>query len=80
MTFHQIFTLDVNPRGFLKPLFLLLLLMLSTLKLIDVLNLPFVNEIEYLLAYLAYYYVFQFSINKEKSSRMTDHIYLSMPT
>lgn len=56
MTFHQIFTLDVNPRGFLKPLFLLLLLMLSTLKLIDVLNLPFVNEIEYLLAYLAYYY------------------------
>ena len=56
MTFHQIFTLDVNSRGFLKPLFLLLLLMLSTLKLIDVLNLPFVNEIEYLLAYLAYYY------------------------
>lgn len=46
MTFHQIFTLDVNPRGFLKPLFLLLLLMLSTLKLIDVLNLPFVNDIE----------------------------------
>lgn len=56
MTFHQISTLDVNPRGFLKPLFLLLLLMLSTLKLIDVLNLPFVNEIDYLLAYLAYYY------------------------